>query len=130
MIIRREGMRRFIQSDLYGITDAPHSLGRTTVDVVAAMLRAGIGIIQYREKDKDQRTKLEECRILRAITREAGALFIVNDHPDLALLTEADGVHVGQNDYPPGEIRRLIGPEMLLGLSTHAPEEALWAQLD
>ena len=130
MIIRRERMRQFIRSDLYGITDAPHSLGRPTVEVVKAMLAAGIGIIQYREKDKDQRTKLAECRILRTLAKEAGALFIVNDHPDLALLAEADGVHVGQNDYPPGEIRKLIGPGMLLGLSTHAPEEALRAQQD
>jgi thiamine-phosphate pyrophosphorylase len=130
MIIRRAAMQHFLRADLYAITDAPHSLGRSTVEVVKAMLATGIRIIQYREKDKDQRTKLEECRILRAMTRLAGALFIVNDHPDLALLTEADGVHLGQNDYPPGDIRKLVGPDMLIGVSTHAPDEALRAQKD
>jgi len=130
MLIRREAMRRFIGAGLYGITDAPHSRGRSTGEVAAAMLTAGIRIIQYREKDKDPRTKLAECRELRALTRQAGALFIVNDHPDLALLTEADGVHVGQKDYPPGEVRRLVGPDMLIGVSTHAPAEALRAQQD
>lgn len=130
MIIRRAAMRHFLQADLYGITDAPHSLGRSTTEVVKLMLAAGIRVIQYREKDKDQRTKLEECRVLRAMTRQAGALFIVNDHPDLALLAEADGVHVGQHDYLPGDIRKLVGSDMLIGLSTHAAEEALRAQSD
>lgn len=130
MLIRREAIRRFIEADLYAITDAPHARGRSTEEVAAAMLAAGIRIIQYREKDKAPRTKLTECRALRALTRQAGALFIVNDHPDLALLTEADGVHVGQQDYPPGEVRRLVGPELLIGVSTHAPAEALRAQQD
>lgn len=130
MLIRREAMHRFIREDLYGITDAPHSRGRTTVEVVSGMLAAGLRIVQYREKDKDQRTKLAECRVLRDLTRQAGALFIVNDHPDLALLAEADGVHVGQGDYPPAQIRRLVGPDLLIGLSTHAPAEAIRAQED
>ncbi|MDD4599915.1 Thiamine-phosphate synthase [bioreactor metagenome] len=130
MILRREAIRRFIQADLYGITDATHSRGRATLEIVKMMIEAGIGIIQYREKDKHQGEKLEECRIIRELTRKAGALFIVNDHPDLALMAEADGVHIGQNDYSPNEVRRLIGSEMLLGLSTHAVHEAKRAQQD
>ncbi|VBB05924.1 thiamine phosphate synthase [Lucifera butyrica] len=128
MNLRCAAMQKLIQADLYGITDAPHSRGRSTMEVAASMLAAGITVIQYREKDKSQRQKFAECQILRDMTRQAGALFIVNDHPDLALLTAADGVHIGQDDYPPGEVRKLIGPDMILGLSTHAPVEAQQAQ--
>lgn len=130
MILRRERIRQFLRADLYGITDSPHSRGRATIEVVKAMLEAGVTIIQYREKDKNSGEKLRECRVIRELTRQAGALFIVNDRPDLALMTEADGVHIGQNDYPPSEVRRLIGPEMILGLSTHAPLEAERAERD
>lgn len=130
MLLRRERIKHFAKADLYGITDAPHSRGRSTIEVVKDMLDAGITVIQYREKDKKPNIKLQECRIIREMTKQAGVLFIVNDHPDLALMTEADGVHIGQNDYPPSEVRRLIGSDMLLGLSTHAPLEAERAQQD
>lgn len=109
---------------LYALTDAGLSLGRPTVDVVRALLDAGIKIIQYREKDKKAGERLEECRVIRRLTREADACFIVNDHVDLALLVEADGVHVGQDDLPVPDVRRLVGPEMIIGLSTHSPEQA------
>ena len=67
---------------------------------------------------------LEECRLLRRLTREAGACFIVNDHVDIAMLVQADGVHVGQEDLPVPDVRSLVGPEMIIGLSTHLPEQA------
>ena len=61
---------------------------------------------------------------LRSLTREASACFIVNDHVDIAILCEADGVHVGQEDLPVEAVRRLVGPDMIIGLSTHSPEQA------
>ena len=67
---------------------------------------------------------LKECLELRRLTREAGACFIVNDHVDIAILCEADGVHVGQEDLPVEAVRRLVGPDMIIGLSTHNPEQA------
>lgn len=67
---------------------------------------------------------LKECLELRRLTREAGACFIVNDHVDIAVLCEADGVHVGQEDLPVEAVRRLVGPDMLIGLSTHTPDQA------
>jgi thiamine-phosphate pyrophosphorylase len=96
------------------------------------MLAAGIKIIQYREKrpDKSHRQMLAECRRIRAMTREAGALFVVNDYVDIALLAEADGVHVGQDDLPVPDVRRLIGSDKLIGLSTHSLEQAKAAQAD
>jgi thiamine-phosphate pyrophosphorylase len=67
---------------------------------------------------------LEECLAIRAKTRAAGATFIVNDYVDLAILAEADGVHLGQEDLPPEAVRKLVGDQMLIGLSTHSPGQA------
>ena len=111
-------------ADIYGLTDSRLSLGRPVSEVVEALLDAGVRIIQYREKDKYAGEMLEECRALRALTTKAGACFIVNDHIDIAMLCGADGVHVGQKDLPVPEVRKLVGPEMIIGLSTHAPEQA------
>lgn len=111
---------------VYGITAEKFSLGRSNLEVVREMIKGGIGIIQYREKrpQKSSREMLEECRVIRRMTREAGVLFIVNDYVDIAQLVDADGVHVGQDDFPVAEVRRLIGPDKLIGLSTHNPEQA------
>jgi thiamine-phosphate pyrophosphorylase len=121
-----------LPAGLYGITAEKFSRGRTNLEVVQAMLAAGIKIIQYREKrpDKSHRQMLAECRRIRAMTREAGALFVVNDYVDIALLAEADGVHVGQDDLPVPDVRRLIGSDKLIGLSTHSLEQAKAAQAD
>jgi len=111
---------------VYGITAEKFSLGRSNPEVVREMIEGGIGIIQYREKrpHKSFGEMLEECRVIRRMTREAGVLFIVNDYVDIAQLVDADGVHVGQDDFPVAEVRRLIGPDKLIGLSTHNPEQA------
>lgn len=115
---------RSVGSELYGLTDAGLSLGRPVVTVVDAMLRAGVRIIQYREKDKKAGVMLEECLQLRKMTREAGACFIINDHIDIAMLCQADGVHVGQEDIPVPAVRQLVGEDCIIGLSTHSPEQA------
>ncbi|WP_165066339.1 thiamine phosphate synthase [Desulfovibrio sp. ZJ200] len=112
------------QTDLYALTDARLSLGRPLADVAQALLDAGVRILQYREKKLKAGQMLEECRLLRRLTREAGACFIVNDHIDIAMLVEADGVHIGQEDLPLPEVRRLVGPKMIIGLSTHTPDQA------
>ena len=112
------------EGGLYGLTAEKFSLGRRNADVVRAMLDGGIRIIQYREKTKKMGLKYEECLQLRAMTRKAGAAFIVNDDIDLALLTGADGVHVGQEDLPVEAVRSLVGENMAIGLSTHSPEQA------
>ncbi|MDR2549086.1 MAG: thiamine phosphate synthase [Desulfobulbus sp.] len=111
---------------VYGITAEKFSAGRTNIEVAREMIAGGIRLIQYREKRpaKSFAEMLAECRTIRALTREAGVLFIINDYPDLALLVDADGVHVGQDDFPVPEIRRLIGPDKLIGLSTHEPAQA------
>lgn len=111
---------------VYGITAEKFSAGRSNLAVVEQMIAGGIGIIQYREKrpHKSFAEMLAECRAIRELTRAAGVVFIINDYPDIAQLVDADGVHVGQDDFPVTEIRRLIGPDKLIGLSTHSPEQA------
>lgn len=112
------------QSDLYAITDHALSRGRDNISVVRELLQADIKIIQYREKERKMGVMLDECRAIRRLCSEYGATFIVNDHVDIALLVEADGVHVGQDDLPVPEVRRLLGPDKIIGLSTHSPEQA------
>lgn len=120
----RPGMNNFLTTDIYGITTEEFCRGRGNVETARQLLAAGVRVIQYREKAKPGRRMFEECLAIRELCCEARATFIVNDHVDLALLVGADGVHVGQDDLPPREVRRLIGPDMVLGLSTHAPEQA------
>ena len=112
------------ETDIYALTDSRLSLGRPVLEVARALLGAGVRLIQYREKRLPAGAMLEECRELRRMTREAGACFIVNDHVDIAMLVEADGVHVGQDDLPVAGVRRLVGAEMIIGLSTHSPDQA------
>lgn len=111
----------FFNTDIYGITCESLSRGRDNITVVQELVRAGVRIIQYREKEKGKREKLVQCRAIAEICRENGALFIVNDDVDVALLCEADGVHVGQSDLPVNEVRRLMGPGAVLGVSADTP---------
>ncbi len=111
---------------IYGITAEKFSLGRSNIEVVRRMIDGGVKIIQYREKrpHKSHRRMLEECRQIRALTREHGVRFIVNDYVDIAMICEADGVHIGQDDLPLPDVRRLVGEEKIIGLSTHSPAQA------
>lgn len=124
---KRRKLAAFFTDAFYGITSEPHSKGRSNRNVVVQLLAAGIRIIQYREKEKSTGEKYEEALILQRLTREAGALFIVNDDPGLAAMVKADGVHLGQDDYPLPAVRSLLGPECIIGLSTHSPEQAVKA---
>lgn len=93
-------------------------------------LEAGVQIVQLREKELTDRRLLEAAHRVRVWTREADALFIMNDRPDLAVLAEADGVHVGQEELSIREARRIVGPHRLVGVSTHTIEQARQAVLD
>jgi len=120
----RPGMSNFLATDLYGLTASEFSRGRSNLETAALMIEAGITVIQYREKELTLRQMYLECLEIREMTRKAGATFIVNDHIDIALLVGADGVHIGQDDLPPEQVRKLIGDNLILGLSTHSPEQA------
>lgn len=117
-------------SGIYGITASQFSCGRNNIDVVKAMVDAGIKVIQYREKDFSLKKKYQECALIREITKKSGVMFIVNDHVDLALMVGADGVHIGQDDWPIEKVRSLIGQDMIIGISTHSPQQAQAAVRD
>ena len=90
---------------------------------VAACIAGGVDVVQLREKHLDARPLVERARLVARVCRDAGVPFILNDRPDLALEVEADGVHVGQDDAPPALARRILGPDAIVGFSTHAPAE-------
>lgn len=98
--------------------------------IIAEVAAAGASIVQLREKDKSDRELLERARQVRHWTRQANVLFIVNDRPDIARLVDADGVHLGQDDLPVREARRILGPDALIGVSTHNIEQLHRAILD
>jgi len=93
------------------------------LETANAVLAGGADVIQLREKALCDRVLLERARRLRELTASAGALLIVNDRPDIAALADADGVHVGQDDLPASAARRIVGPNRLVGLSTHSIEQ-------
>jgi len=117
--------KQILAEGIYGITAERFSEGRSNLEVVEEMIRGGITTIQYREKkhQKDVGEMYVECQQIRDLTRKHGVTFIINDHVDLALLVDADGVHVGQEDLPVEAVRRLIGNDKIIGLSTHSPEQ-------
>jgi thiamine-phosphate pyrophosphorylase len=95
--------------------------------VLAAALEGGVEIVQLRDKHAGDDELLRAGRLIRRLTREAGALFVVNDLPELALRCEADGVHVGQDDLPVPRVRELVG-DLIVGLSTHSPAQIAAAE--
>jgi thiamine-phosphate pyrophosphorylase len=88
---------------------------------VEACVAGGVDVVQLREKHLEAKPLLERARLVQAICAERAVPFILNDRPDLALEIGADGVHVGQDDAPVALARRLLGPEAIVGLSTHGP---------
>lgn len=127
---KKDKMKFFTTPNIYCITDEKHSKGRKNIEVVEKMLESGVKIIQYREKYKDFSQKYSECYEIRKLTQKYKAIFIVNDHPDLALMVKSDGVHLGQDDYPVKEVRKLVGKDFIIGISTHSPDQYLKAVKD
>lgn len=89
---------------------------------------AGVRFFQYRSKRGSRKSVYETSLLLAKIAREAEATFIVNDHADIALAVNADGVHLGQDDLPLEQARKLLGPTKLIGISTHSLEQAREAE--
>lgn len=111
---RRELLR---DAGVYLVTEESLSAGRRSEEIVEAALAAGVRAVQVREKDGTARRALEIALAVRRLTRRYGALLIVNDRMDIALAAGADGVHLGQEDIPVDDARRLLGEEALIGLS-------------
>jgi thiamine-phosphate pyrophosphorylase len=113
---RRERLRR---ARLYFVTDVRPSLR----ELLAAALAGGVDMVQLRDKSASDDELVRAAAVFRRLCDEHGALFWLNDRPDLVAACGADGVHVGQGDVPVAEARRVAGGDVLVGLSTHSPEQ-------
>lgn len=96
---------------------------RDLSEFLAEAIAGGVDVVQLREKRLEDEFLLEAASVAADACDAHGALFILNDRPDIAVAVRADGVHVGQGDLPVHQVREIVGPEMLVGLSTHAPSE-------
>jgi thiamine-phosphate pyrophosphorylase len=108
---------------LYAIVD-PLDTGRDPVALAAALLAGGARLLQLRLKEATSRELLDAAERIAPMARAVGALFLVNDRPDIARAVEADGVHLGQDDLPVAAARRVLGPGRVIGVSTHDLEQA------
>jgi len=117
----------FAESPLYAILDTAQRPDLSCADILDALLRAGVRVIQYRHKGAFRRVHFEQCCALAERARQNQSVFLVNDRADVAALCGADGVHLGQEDLPPEKARRLLGGNSIIGYSTHSREQAIQA---
>ncbi len=116
-----------VLAGLYVILDPSVSPDRPLLDVLKVSAGAGAKLFQYRNKTASMKTAYAEALPLRQVAQELGVLFIVNDRCDLALAVDADGVHLGQGDLPLNLARKVMGPDKLIGISTHSREQVVAA---
>jgi thiamine-phosphate pyrophosphorylase len=113
---RRE---RLARARLYFVTDVRPGLE----ELLAAALAGGVDMVQLRDKEASDDELVRAAAVFRRLCDEHGALFWLNDRPDLVEACGADGVHVGQDDMPAADVRERVGDDVLVGLSTHSPEQ-------
>jgi len=107
---------------LYLVTDSTPRSGPVE-EFLARVIEAGVGMVQLRERRLGDRELLRAARAFSAVCRDNGALFVVNDRVDIAVLAGADGVHIGQSDVHAEDVRRLAGEDFIIGLSSHSRDE-------
>lgn len=113
---------------LYAVTDRHWLDGRRLIDVVRESLDGGVTMVQLREKTLEEGKFLEEAKELQALCRERGVPFLVNDNVEIAREMNADGVHVGQSDMEALDVRAILGPDKILGVSAQTVEQAVLAE--
>lgn len=113
---------------LYGITDRYWLNGRPLIHDVQLALEGGVTMIQLREKNLDEESFYREAIEIKDLCKKFHVPFIINDNVELAKKVDADGIHVGQNDMAAQDVRAIIGPDKILGVSTQTVEEAILAQ--
>lgn len=123
--LRRERLR---SARLYFVCDARPN-GRDPEPLLLAALEGGVDIVQLREKEAGTRVIERAADTFRRVCDTYGVPFMLNDDPELAMAVRADGVHIGQDDIPVAEAREIIGPDRLLGLSTHSEDQIASAHL-
>ncbi|MFZ5862268.1 MAG: thiamine phosphate synthase [Nitrospirota bacterium] len=117
-------------SPLYWIADASLVGDRPLVELAESAIAAGLRVVQYRDKTRSQRDRYPIALTLADVARRTGSTLLINDDIDLALAVEAHGVHLGQDDFPVAEARRILGRNMLIGCSAHTIEQAVAAEAD
>ena len=115
---------------LYGIMDMGYVRPEDLEKATTALLDGGVRILQLRAKGVELDAVRGLAQRMQPLCRRAGAIFVLNDYPELAAELGADAVHVGQDAGPLAEVRRLVGPQMIIGRSTHSPEQALAAHAE
>ena len=113
---------------LYLVTDSDILEGRDFYNCIEEALKGGVTILQLREKNASGKEFLEKAIKLRELTKKYNVKFIINDRVDIAMLCDADGVHIGQSDIPANKVRELIGEDKIVGVSARTVEEALIAK--
>ncbi|MDP2853455.1 MAG: thiamine phosphate synthase [Smithellaceae bacterium] len=111
---------------LYLVLTEEYGMGKPLVSIAQQAIAGGIDILQMREKQRSREELVSLGKALGVLCRKNGVVFIINDDPHLACELDADGVHLGQEDmarYPIGQVRRIVGPDKIIGLSTHSPEQ-------
>ena len=125
----KERVEAFKKTSVYPVVTTDFCAGRNPLDVVRSILEGGAKVVQVREKTMCDRDYLNLLKEARKLTDDFGALLIADDRLDAALLADADGVHLGQDDLPCAEARK-IAPQLFIGVSTHNRDELLAAQRD
>ena len=118
MLTGADSRERLEKAQLYLLVSAGQCEGSLEWTIEEAVA-GGVDLVQLREKSISDRELLDRAKRVRKVTRDLGVLFIMNDRPDLARLSDADGVHLGQDDLSLYEARKILGPERLIGVSTH-----------
>ncbi|MCR5212340.1 MAG: thiamine phosphate synthase [Lachnospiraceae bacterium] len=113
---------------LYAVTDRHWLNGRSLIEVVKESLEGGVTFLQLREKELDDESFLKEAKELKVLCREYKVPFVIDDNVEIAIKTDADGVHVGQSDMEAGDVRKRLGPDKIIGVSAQTVEQAVLAE--
>ena len=127
-MVNEEKLRKALK--LYLVTDSQILEGRDFYKCIEDAIKAGVTMVQLREKDIDGKEFLEKAIKLRELTKKYNVSFIIDDRVDIAMLCDADGVHVGQSDIDAKSVRKLIGDDKIIGVSARTVEEAKKAKED
>ena len=113
---------------LYAITDRRWLDGKSLAEVVEESLKGGVTFLQLREKELDSETFLEEALKIKTVCRKYKVPFIINDNVDVAVASDADGIHIGQEDAAIGDVRKRVGAGKIIGVSAQTVEQAVLAE--